>query len=82
MAARARALTLYRDIMRAHRKLPVEMRTLGDAYVREEFKKHKAAKPKFLAQLYTAWDVRALQAALPQFGAGREPAAAAPGCWR
>lgn len=35
MEARAKALTLYRRILRAHRaRLPHDMRQLGDAYVR------------------------------------------------
>lgn len=35
-------IPLYRRILRAHRnRLPVEERTLGDLYVKAEFKAHK-----------------------------------------
>ena len=49
-AARARAgdpaaltppLALLRRVLRAHRSLPPEQRTLGDAYVKEEFRRHR-----------------------------------------
>lgn len=32
---------LYRRILRAHRSLPQEMRSLGDDYVKAEFRRHK-----------------------------------------
>lgn len=31
------------------------MRSLGDAYVREEFRRHRSAKPQFLAGFYREW---------------------------
>ncbi|KAI8982716.1 ACN9-domain-containing protein [Trametes punicea] len=34
-------LPLYRRILRAHRHLPYEMRSLGDDYVKAEFRRHK-----------------------------------------
>ncbi|KAI0787983.1 ACN9-domain-containing protein [Fomes fomentarius] len=33
-------LPLYRRILRAHRSLPYEMRSLGDNYVKDEFRRH------------------------------------------
>ena len=40
-----RVLTLYRQILRAHRvRLPAPMRVLGDGYAREEFRRHLEAK--------------------------------------
>ena len=45
MTGRTQALTLYRSILRAHeRYLPSELRQLGDAYVKSEFRLHKSAK--------------------------------------
>ncbi|EGN99313.1 hypothetical protein SERLA73DRAFT_137598 [Serpula lacrymans var. lacrymans S7.3] len=35
-------LPLYRRLLRAHRRLPIEMRSLGDDYVRAEFRRHRA----------------------------------------
>lgn len=34
-------LSLFREILRAHRGLPQFQRSLGDSYVRAEFKAHK-----------------------------------------
>lgn len=34
-------IPLYRRVLRAHRKLPRDMRLLGDEYVKSEFKAHK-----------------------------------------
>lgn len=51
-----RGLRLYAGILRAHRTLPTQMRSLGDAYVREEFRKHRTAKESFLAPFFREWD--------------------------
>ncbi|PCH42399.1 ACN9-domain-containing protein [Wolfiporia cocos MD-104 SS10] len=37
---------LYRRILRAHRSLPYEMRSLGDDYVRAEFHRHRSVANK------------------------------------
>lgn len=34
-------IPLYRRILRAHRKLPIDQRLLGDMYVKAEFRSHK-----------------------------------------
>lgn len=34
-------LSLYREILRAHRKLPADHRSLGDMYVKAEFRAHR-----------------------------------------
>ncbi|KAI0749831.1 ACN9-domain-containing protein [Daedaleopsis nitida] len=39
-------LPLYRRILRAHRHLPYEMRSLGDDYVKAEFRRHKETTNK------------------------------------
>ncbi|KAH9902603.1 hypothetical protein C8Q73DRAFT_634545 [Cubamyces lactineus] len=39
-------LPLYRRILRAHRHLPYEMRSLGDTYVKAEFRRHKEVTNK------------------------------------
>jgi hypothetical protein len=50
-------LKLYRSILQAHKRhLPQEMRQLGDAYVKQEFKLHKdVTKPEQLTPFFTAW---------------------------
>jgi hypothetical protein len=55
-AQRSFALRLYKALLRAHRTvLPDAMRSLGDAYVREEFQLHKTAKPEHLHGFFTQW---------------------------
>ncbi|GBP01086.1 Succinate dehydrogenase assembly factor 3, mitochondrial [Eumeta japonica] len=41
----SRVRQLYKLILRMHRGLPEELRSLGDAYAREEFKRHKGCSP-------------------------------------
>uniref|UniRef100_A0A7S0AQM6 Succinate dehydrogenase assembly factor 3 n=1 Tax=Minutocellus polymorphus TaxID=265543 RepID=A0A7S0AQM6_9STRA len=56
-ASRTAALNLYRSILRAHANhLPPNMRGLGDTYVKNEFRLHKATtNTEQLAQFYTEW---------------------------
>jgi len=50
-------LPLYRAILRAHhRKLPQELRYLGDQYVKKEFKDHKKIdNPLHIVGFLTEW---------------------------
>ena len=34
-------IPLYRRLLRAHRKLPGDMRVLGDEYIKSEFRAHR-----------------------------------------
>lgn len=46
------AVLLYRSILKAHKKyLPMDMKALGDAYVKTEFRLHKTAESQ-QAQLF------------------------------
>jgi Complex1_LYR-like len=36
-------IPLYRHLLRTHRQLPLEMRSLGDDYLKAEFNRHKQA---------------------------------------
>eukprot|EP00586_Coscinodiscus_wailesii_P015906 CAMPEP_0172507544 /NCGR_PEP_ID=MMETSP1066-20121228/204459_1 /TAXON_ID=671091 /ORGANISM="Coscinodiscus wailesii, Strain CCMP2513" /LENGTH=120 /DNA_ID=CAMNT_0013285117 /DNA_START=55 /DNA_END=417 /DNA_ORIENTATION=+ len=51
------ALSLYRSVLRSHRKnLPPQMRSLGDAYVKTEFRANKTLSEKRkLDEFFTAW---------------------------
>lgn len=40
----ASVIQLYRKILTAHRVLPTEHRALGDAYVKEEFRRHQGER--------------------------------------
>ncbi|EDK38772.1 hypothetical protein PGUG_02870 [Meyerozyma guilliermondii ATCC 6260] len=50
-------LQLYKNILRAHAtKLPVELRSLGDQYVKAEFKAHKNIdNPLHIVGFLTQW---------------------------
>lgn len=52
---RSLSLRLYKAILASHRALPPEMKTIGDAYVREEFQRHKTAKPEHLKPFFEQW---------------------------
>jgi hypothetical protein len=50
------AKSLYRSLLRAHKNyLPQEMRQVGDAYVKAEFRLHKSAKPEQAQTFLTEW---------------------------
>ncbi|KAF8556559.1 ACN9-domain-containing protein [Imleria badia] len=49
-------LPLYRRLLRAHRRLPIEMRTFGDAYVKDEFRRHReVTNPVLVMGFLTQW---------------------------
>lgn len=49
-------INLYRHILKLHRLLPSEMRTLGDNYLKTEFNLHKKVQdPKILETFYFEW---------------------------
>jgi hypothetical protein len=56
-AAAGKASTLYRSLLRAHKQhLPAQMKELGNAYVKSEFKLHRTAKPEQVERFYKEWD--------------------------
>ncbi|WFD42357.1 hypothetical protein MPSI1_000999 [Malassezia psittaci] len=49
-------IPLYRALLRVHRKLPVEMRSLGDDYVKSEFRRHqKISNPLHIVGFCSQW---------------------------
>jgi Complex1_LYR-like len=56
MAPALPASSLYRSILRAHKRyLPQKMKELGDIYVKSEFRLHKGAQPEQARQFLDAW---------------------------
>ncbi|XP_068791018.1 succinate dehydrogenase assembly factor 3, mitochondrial [Struthio camelus] len=47
---------LYRRILLLHRALPPALRALGDRYVKEEFRRHKAAGPAEAQRFLREWE--------------------------
>mmetsp|Transcript_3141 Transcript_3141/g.4185 ORF Transcript_3141/g.4185 Transcript_3141/m.4185 type:complete len:121 (+) Transcript_3141:49-411(+) len=54
----AYALSLYRSILRTHAKaLPLEMRLLGDKYVKSEFRLHKnTSNEDHISHFFLEWE--------------------------
>ncbi|NXE19622.1 SDHF3 factor, partial [Ardeotis kori] len=50
---------LYRRILLLHRALPAALRALGDRYVKEEFRKHKAVGPAEAQRFLREWEASA-----------------------
>ncbi|KII89676.1 hypothetical protein PLICRDRAFT_39813 [Plicaturopsis crispa FD-325 SS-3] len=51
-------LPLYRSLLRAHRSLPREMRSLGDDYVKAEFRRHRTVNnPVHIIGFLSQWKV-------------------------
>ncbi|KAG8231120.1 hypothetical protein J437_LFUL010446 [Ladona fulva] len=55
-----RVRSLYKIIMKLHRGLPQDMKTLGDMYAREEFKRHKKCNPAEANIFMNEWVVYAM----------------------
>jgi len=48
-------LGLYATILRLHRSLPADMRSLGDTYVKDEFRRHRTAPPEYIQGFEAMW---------------------------
>ncbi len=48
---------LYKIIFQLHKSMPEELRQLGNAYVRSEFKLHKTATPEYTKTFLAEWGV-------------------------
>ncbi|XP_019642138.1 PREDICTED: succinate dehydrogenase assembly factor 3, mitochondrial-like [Branchiostoma belcheri] len=47
--------TLYRQILRLHRRLPAHFRAIGDQYAKDEFHRHKKAGEAEVQTFMTEW---------------------------
>lgn len=60
MAASAHVATvrsLYKRILVLHRFLPIDLKALGDQYVKDEFRRHKSASAEEVKRFMTEWQV-------------------------
>uniref|UniRef100_A0A1I7RNF1 Succinate dehydrogenase assembly factor 3 n=2 Tax=Bursaphelenchus xylophilus TaxID=6326 RepID=A0A1I7RNF1_BURXY len=66
-------LILYKRILRLHYGLPKELRIMGDSYVKDEFRRHKAASPEQSLLFLKEWTLycTALSKQLTQKGIAR-----------
>ena len=54
-------LSLYKVILRLHERLPLDLKTLGDLYVKSEFKQHKNCAAELVPQFMQQWTAYAAQ---------------------
>lgn len=48
--------SLYKKILVLHRFLPIDLRAIGDQYVKDEFRRHKSASPTEVKGFMTEWE--------------------------
>ncbi|XP_029299700.1 succinate dehydrogenase assembly factor 3, mitochondrial isoform X2 [Cottoperca gobio] len=48
--------SLYKRILVLHRFLPIDLRALGDQYLKDEFRRHKAASSSEVKSFMTEWE--------------------------
>lgn len=53
-----RVRRLYKTVLRLHRGLPLEIQSLGNSYVRDEFKRHKTCNLAEANVFLNEWAVR------------------------
>ncbi|XP_006880436.1 PREDICTED: protein ACN9 homolog, mitochondrial [Elephantulus edwardii] len=54
-----RVRALYRRILQLHRVLPPDLKSLGDQYVKDEFRRHKAVGSDEAQRFLQEWEVYA-----------------------
>ncbi|KAM3596114.1 uncharacterized protein V6R79_008351 [Siganus canaliculatus] len=52
----SRVRSLYKRILVLHRFLPIDLRALGDQYVKDEFRRHKSAAHEEAKSFMTEWE--------------------------
>lgn len=52
-----RVRVLYKTCLKLHRGLPPQMQVIGDAYVKDEFRRHKSATTVQTGAFMEAWAV-------------------------
>jgi hypothetical protein len=53
-----RVRMLYKTILKLHRGLPADIRVMGNAYARDEFKRHKTCNVAEASVFMVEWAVR------------------------
>jgi hypothetical protein len=53
----ARVRLLYKSCLKLHRALPHEMKSIGDVYIKEEFRRNKTASVDQSHDFLKAWSV-------------------------
>lgn len=48
--------SLYKRILVLHRFLPIDLRALGDQYLKDEFRRHRSASPEEVKSFMAEWE--------------------------
>ncbi|XP_078487785.1 succinate dehydrogenase assembly factor 3, mitochondrial-like [Ciona intestinalis] len=57
MSAHSRVVRgLYKRILRLHEGFPLDLKVIGDQYVKSEFKLHKDSPPEFIPEFLQQWN--------------------------
>lgn len=54
----SRVRALYKRILMLHRFMPIDLKALGDQYVKDEFRRHKSASPEQAQHFMKEWEVK------------------------
>ncbi|XP_061443106.1 succinate dehydrogenase assembly factor 3, mitochondrial isoform X1 [Rhineura floridana] len=57
----SRVRTLYRKILQLHQAMPLELKALGDQYVKDEFRRHRSVGPEEAEQFLQEWELQILR---------------------
>ncbi|XP_017336560.1 succinate dehydrogenase assembly factor 3, mitochondrial [Ictalurus punctatus] len=52
----SRVRALYKRILMLHRFMPIDLKALGDQYVKDEFRRHKSASPEQAQHFMKEWE--------------------------
>ncbi|KAF4080611.1 hypothetical protein AMELA_G00173420 [Ameiurus melas] len=52
----SRVRALYKRILMLHRFMPIDLKALGDQYVKDEFRRHKSAPPEQAQHFMKEWE--------------------------
>ncbi|KAM6958640.1 succinate dehydrogenase assembly factor 3, mitochondrial [Aplochiton taeniatus] len=53
----SRVRSLYKRILLLHRFMPIDLKALGDQYVKDEFRRHKTAGPEEVKCFMKEWEL-------------------------
>ncbi|KAF7686371.1 succinate dehydrogenase assembly factor 3, mitochondrial [Silurus meridionalis] len=52
----SRVRALYKRILILHRFMPIDLKVLGDHYVKDEFRRHRSASPEQVQHFMKEWE--------------------------
>ncbi|KAI5621690.1 succinate dehydrogenase assembly factor 3, mitochondrial precursor, partial [Silurus asotus] len=52
----SRVRALYKRILVLHRFMPIDLKVLGDHYVKDEFRRHRSASPEQVQHFMKEWE--------------------------